>query len=178
MRPGDPGHLTPREDRRAGAVVGLAVGDAGEAAENAWREAALTHPSWEARASSALVAAIVANLLEGTSSEEALEASFALLESKDQPGRRVREVMRPPESYEHDPGGWTIYTTRLALLCLLAAPDFRSGIEDVVRLGGDADTNGAVAGALLGARFGASVIPSRWLEDLQGGEELLALIGA
>jgi ADP-ribosylglycohydrolase len=39
---------------------GVMAGDAGEAAENAWREAALTHPSWEARASSALVAALVA----------------------------------------------------------------------------------------------------------------------
>lgn len=157
---------------------GVMAGDAGEAAENAWREAALTHPSWEACASSALVAAIVTNLLEGTSPEEALEASFALLESRDQPGKRVREVMRPLESYEHDPGGWTVYTTRLALLCLLDAPDFRSGVEDVVRLGGDADTNGAIAGALLGARFGASGIPRPWLEDLEGGEELLALIHA
>ena len=84
--------------------------------------------------------------------------------------------MRPLEDYEHDPGGWTVYTTRLALLCLLDAPDFRSGVQAVVRLGGDADTNGAVAGALLGAGFGASEMPPRWLEDLEGGEDLLGLI--
>jgi ADP-ribosylglycohydrolase len=78
----------------------------------------------------------------------------------------------------HDPGGWSVYTTRLALVCLLKAPDFRSGVEDVVRLGGDADTNGAVAGALLGARFGATGIPRRWLEDLRESEELLGLIRA
>lgn len=157
---------------------GVRAGDAGEAAENAWREAALTHPSWEARASSALVAALVARLLKDTPPEEALEASFALVETRDQPGKRVREVMHPLEGYEHNPGGWTVYSTRLALLCLLEASDFRSALESVIRLGGDADTNGAVAGALLGARFCASGIPSRWLEDLEGGEGLLASIRA
>ncbi len=81
--------------------------------------------------------------------------------------------MRDPNRI--DPG-WTVYTTRLALLCLLDAPEFRSGVETVVRLGGDADTNGAVTAALLGAQFGASGIPSRWIEDLEGDEELLGFI--
>jgi ADP-ribosylglycohydrolase len=33
-------------------------------------------------------------------------------------------------------------------------------------LGGDADADAAVAGALAGARFGASALPERWLEPL------------
>ena len=152
---------------------GVMAGDAGEAAENAWREAALTHPSWEARASSALVAALVAHLLEGTPPEEALEASLALVEPRDRPGKRVREVLRPLEGYEHNPGGWTVYTTRLALLCMLEASDFRSALEGVIRLGGDADTNGAVAGGLLGARSGVGGIPPQWLDRVWRKEELL-----
>jgi ADP-ribosyl-[dinitrogen reductase] hydrolase len=152
---------------------GVMAGDAGEAAENAWGEAALTHPSWEARASSALVAALVAHLLGGTPPPEALEASLALVEPRDRPGKRVRKVLRPLESYEHNPGGWTVYTTRLALLCLLEAPDFRSALEGVIRLGGDADTNGAVAGGLLDARSGVGAIPPNWLDRVQGKEELL-----
>lgn len=155
---------------------GVKARDAIEAAENAWREAGLTHPSWECRASSALVAALVAHLVDGRQPEEALEHAFSLLESKDETGKRVRETLRPLEVYSHDPGGWTVYTTRLALLCLLDATSFREGVEAAVRLGGDADTNGAVAGALLGARFGASKIPSRWLENLAGSEDLLRLI--
>ena len=146
------------------------------AVENAWSEAGLTHPSWESRASSALVAALTAHLIDAKRPEEALEGSFSLLESKDEGGKRVRHALRPLEDYEHDPGGWTVYSTRLALLCLLDAADFRSGVEAAVRLGGDADTNGAVAGALLGARFGASEMPPRWLGDLEGGKDLLGLI--
>ena len=34
----------------------------------------------------------------------------------------------------------------------------------LVSAGGDTDTNAAVAGAVLGARYGASAIPRRWLD--------------
>ena len=155
---------------------GVKAGSAEEAVENAWTEAALTHTSWEARASSSLVAALVANLIDGVRPEGALNASYALVEGRDEPGKHVRETLRPLDGYEHDPGGWTVYTTRLALLGLLDAPDFRPGLERVVRLGGDADTNGAVAGALLGARFGAGDIPSEWLHNVRGREDLLHLL--
>jgi ADP-ribosyl-[dinitrogen reductase] hydrolase len=146
-----------------------------QAVENAWVEAALSHPSWEARASSALVAGIVACLIEGQSPHEALETSWLLVEARDESGKRVREVLRPLERYEHRSSGWTVYTTRLALLALLEAPDFRLGLEKVIRLAGDADTNGAVTGALLGARFGAGEIPTEWLRILWGKEELQEL---
>ena len=158
------------------AAHGAKARDAGEAAENAWTEAALTHTSWEARASGALVAALVANLLDGVSPEEALDASYALVEIRDEPPKRVRETLRPLEGYEHDPGGWTVYTTRLALLRLLDAPSVRPGLEGVVRLGGDADTHGAVVGALLGAQFGVGGIPSEWLRSVRGRDDLLRLL--
>ncbi|PLS84955.1 MAG: hypothetical protein CYG60_15080 [Actinobacteria bacterium] len=145
-----------------------------EAFENAFEEAALTHPSWEARTSAALVAAFISYLVEGTSPEEALESAYVLAEEAS--GGDVRRVLAPAEGYIHDPGGWTIYTTRLALRALLDAEDFRSGVERVVRLAGDADTNGAVAGALLGARFGASAIPRNWLDALLARDVLLGSI--
>jgi ADP-ribosyl-[dinitrogen reductase] hydrolase len=181
---GHPNALSLPEDPEAqgnGAVMrtaahGVKAKDAEEAAENAWLEAALTHPSWEARASSALVAALVANLLDEIQPEEALDASYALLEGRDEPGKHVRDTLRPLEGYEHNPGGWTVYTTRLALLGLLDAKGFRPGLEGAVRLGGDADTNGAVAGALHGARFGVGGIPSGWLRDVKGREDLLRLL--
>jgi len=155
---------------------GVKTSDANEAVENAWRESGLTHPSWEARASSALVACLVACMMEGASSEEALQASYSIVEKRDETGKQVREPLNPLERYEHDPGGWTIYTTRLALRCLLETHEFRAGVETVVRLGGDADTNAAVAGARLGARFGVKNIPLEWLESLRDRDMLLAML--
>ncbi|MDP9438847.1 MAG: ADP-ribosylglycohydrolase family protein, partial [Actinomycetota bacterium] len=145
-----------------------------EAYENAFAEAALTHPSWEARTSAALIACTVAHLVEGASPEEALEHAYA--SSEEASGGDVRRVLAPAEGYRHDPGGWTVYTSRLALRSLLDAEDFRSGLERVVRLAGDADSNGAVAGALLGARFGARGIPLGWRDTLMARDALLNLI--
>lgn len=147
-----------------------------QAADNAWVEAALTHPSWEARACSALVAGLVACLIEGELPRNALEISYSLVETRDEVGKEVRELLSLLEYYDHNPGGWTVYTTRLALLALLEATDFRSGVEDVIRLAGDADTNGAVSGTLLGARFGTREIPSAWLSILREKWKLLELI--
>ena len=145
-----------------------------EAFENAFAESALTHPSWEARTSAALVAALVALLVAGRTPEEVLESAYTLAAGAG--GVDVRRIIAPAEGYRHSPKGWTMYTTRLALRVLPDAEDFRSGVERVVRLAGDADTNGAVAGALLGARFGARAIPSGWLDVTLRKANLLKLI--
>ena len=99
-----------------------------------------------------------------------------MVEDRGEDDKQVRDTLPPLERYEHNMSGWTVYTTRLALLAMLDARTFRSGLEAVIWLGGDADTNGAVAGALLGARFGAESIPRKWLRILKGKEELLRLI--
>ena len=46
---------------------------------------------------------------------------------------------------------------------------------DIINAGGDTDTNGAVASAVLGARFGVSAIPERWIERLPNPWELESL---
>lgn len=44
-----------------------------------------------------------------------------------------------------------------------------------VSLGDDADTTGAVTGALAGAAWGASALPTRWLDVLQVRDETRSL---
>mmetsp|Transcript_15502 Transcript_15502/g.20613 ORF Transcript_15502/g.20613 Transcript_15502/m.20613 type:complete len:422 (-) Transcript_15502:176-1441(-) len=43
---------------------------------------------------------------------------------------------------------------------------FSETLQQIVRAGGDADTNGVVAGALAGARLGYSRLPAAWLTGL------------
>jgi poly(ADP-ribose) glycohydrolase ARH3 len=50
------------------------------------------------------------------------------------------------------------------------AQDFEQAVTLAIRAGGDTDTVGAMAGAIAGARFGASAIPRRWLDALEDGE--------
>ena len=50
--------------------------------------------------------------------------------------------------------GFTLFTAGLALQVAAEQPGFEEGLRHVVGLGGDTDTNAAVAGALLGALHG------------------------
>jgi ADP-ribosyl-[dinitrogen reductase] hydrolase len=55
---------------------------------------------------------------------------------------------------------------RLAYWELVHAPSFEAGVVDAINRGGDADVNGAVTGALLGAFHGEEAIPSEWRQEV------------
>ena len=56
------------------------------------------------------------------------------------------------------------------LYLFLVTDNFEEALTEVVNLGGDADSAGAILGALAGACYGVDAIPSRWLEGLQNRE--------
>lgn len=56
------------------------------------------------------------------------------------------------------------------LYVLLTTDSFEEAMLEIVNLGGDADTTGAILGAMAGARYGVDAIPDRWLEGLQNRE--------
>ena len=51
-----------------------------------------------------------------------------------------------------------------ALWQLLHAPNFKRAIVDTIMRGGDADTNAAICGALVGAVYGKRAIPKKWID--------------
>ena len=63
-------------------------------------------------------------------------------------------------------GGYAPDTLQSALWAVAGASSFEQALISAVNLGGDADTVGAVTGALAGAKWGASAIPKRWLDPL------------
>ena len=94
---------------------------------------------------------------------------------------------RPPADMEwmrrdHGLIGHTLLATQAGLWAAETPMDFEDALVAAVSVGGDTDTNAAVAGAILGARYGASAIPERWLACVPERErverladELLAL---
>lgn len=74
---------------------------------------------------------------------------------------------REPAYLEH--AGWLEIAFHAAYYHLLHARDFSSALCRVVNHLGDPDTNGAIAGALLGAFFGLSSIPTNWREAVLHG---------
>jgi hypothetical protein len=68
--------------------------------------------------------------------------------------------------------GFALFTAGVGLQVAAEAPGVEEGLRRVVALGGDTDTNGAVAGALLGALHGRTALPSGWLERLDDRERI------
>lgn len=67
-----------------------------------------------------------------------------------------------PELHLLNHTGFVRVSFRLAFWHLMHTGSFELALIDVVNRGGDADTNGAITGALLGAVYGESGIPERW----------------
>jgi ADP-ribosylglycohydrolase len=49
---------------------------------------------------------------------------------------------------------------------LFHSESFESGLLAVVNEGGDADTNAAIACSILGAKFGYSAIPNKYIDGI------------
>lgn len=74
---------------------------------------------------------------------------------------------------DHEDSLWLITKTLCcALHALWQFKTFEEGLIYVINLGGDADTNGAAAGMLLGLRYGLSNIPQNLIEGLQKREKV------
>lgn len=139
------------------------------------RESArLTH--WNdlsAHSASALNLAIAALLL-GSSLETAFSAVRKFV------SRAAPEVVRTIDvAYDRQARlgttGYVLDTLAIAWYSAIHTADFESAVALAINMGGDADTQGALAGALAGARYGASAIPDRWLAALQNRAQIEGL---
>jgi ADP-ribosyl-[dinitrogen reductase] hydrolase len=94
---------------------------------------------------------------------------------------RVRQaLLRAPKLARKDvrSGGYVLETLSAAFWALENHRGFEEVVVAAINLGDDADTVGAVAGALAGAREGIGAIPERWLKQLQHAEPLAELARA
>lgn len=74
--------------------------------------------------------------------------------------------------------GYTLKALGAALWCFFNARNFEEGLLAVVNEAGDADTNAAVACAVLGAEFGYEAIPKKYIDGLMKREYLSKVINA
>ena len=70
--------------------------------------------------------------------------------------------------YRERATAYVVDTVQTVLHFLTLHEDFEAAMVATVNQGDDADTTGALLGMLAGARCGASMLPQRWLDRLQG----------
>ncbi|WP_405497996.1 ADP-ribosylglycohydrolase family protein [Nocardia sp. NBC_00511] len=64
--------------------------------------------------------------------------------------------------------GWVVHALQTAWWAITHTDTLPAALELAVRAGGDTDTTAAIAGGLLGARWGASAVPAEWQTLLHG----------
>jgi ADP-ribosylglycohydrolase len=135
--------------------------------ESACADATLTHPHLVCQHASGVFAATIAYAIRyGTSPAAAYQ--FALMTAgKQGVVAPVMEALqaaatKPPDDF-YSQQGWVLKALQNAFYQLLHA-NFEETVVNTVRSGGDTDTNGAIAGALLGAVHGRDAVPQQWMD--------------
>lgn len=127
----------------------------------------VTHPHPECVAGSGFVNMTAYRLLRGALPAEAVAWVLEVVEMPE-PLRTVIQAALGRHREELKNSGWVHHTLESAVWGLLTTDSFEEAVVQVVNLGNDADTAGAVAGALAGATYGLEAIPARWREVLRG----------
>jgi ADP-ribosyl-[dinitrogen reductase] hydrolase len=79
------------------------------------------------------------------------------------------------EPFQFENNGWVVSAFQAAWSVVFRADSIQDGLELAVRAGNDTDTVAAIAGGVLGAKFGTGQIPSQWTELLHGWPNLSAI---
>ena len=149
---------------------------------------AITHNDRRCTVSCAAYNEIVAALVDGKSPQEAVAIGLQVAEktNRDDVKYAIESGMQmsiskiasdgPGDELPDSTSGYVLQSLTVAIAALMDSRSFEDILVDVVRIGGDTDTNGAISGGLLGARDGIDAIPERWLNKLQFSSEFEQLV--
>ena len=101
----------------------------------------------------------------------------------DRAPRPLREAIhRVPREGEGDlpiavegEAGYVVHCVEIAFWFVTHDRTLEEALIFLAQAGGDTDTNAAVAGALLGARYGEAGLPPQWVEQITGAQGIAQL---
>ncbi len=127
----------------------------------------VTHPHPECVAGSAFVNLVIYHLAHDAEPQAAVSQA---LDNADLPADLREAIEEAPAKRRADlpNSGWVRHTLESAVWGLLTTDSFKEAVVQVVNLGDDADTAGAVVGALAGAAYGLAAIPAAWRAAVHG----------
>jgi ADP-ribosylglycohydrolase len=129
----------------------------------------LTHHDGRCRTAVLAVTLAVAGLTRGEPAEAVAAAALAAIQDREG-GEELEylvEAIGGSRPIDGPDQGFCLFAAGVAFQSLLRGDAPETELRRVVSLGGDADTNAAVAGALLGARDGVAGLPGGWLLKLR-----------
>lgn len=153
-----------------------------EAIKKAGDSSRTTHGAQAAVDACRYLAGLIVGALQGVSKEELTAPGFS---PAGGPWKReslcdeIHEIARGSFRRRNPPEirgtGYVVHTLEAALWAFHRSDSFRDGCLNVVNLGDDADTTGAVFGQLAGAYCGEHGIPAEWRTRLHGHDVIGSL---
>jgi len=149
------------------APVGVWADNPDEAAAAAAMDSGLSHPHPVCRAACAAYAAAISAGLAGGDRDAMMQTAVRIARLAEPAAAPVQQVLHEaaagvaPADFQHQMG-WVLIALQNAFYHLAAGTALEPALIETVGSGGDTDTNGAIAGALLGAADGRASIPVRW----------------
>jgi len=134
--------------------------------------ACLTHADPVACECSAFFNHMISELCRGRSRETAYSHALSACQEEE-----VRERLTDLHLHPLIPSLDALEATHCATAICITSSSFRDTVVRGVNLGGDADTIGALCGALAGAYWGIDAIPEDWKADLREWEMVVDLAG-
>ncbi|MDR2612503.1 MAG: ADP-ribosylglycohydrolase family protein [Deltaproteobacteria bacterium] len=129
-------------------------------------DASLTHPNPVTTAANSLFARAIAHAVEqGLPAGELYSYVLARARGENTPAGLLEAVERAADGPPGDfavRSGWVLIAFRNALWRLASGQGLAEALADTAGEGGDADTNCAICGALLGAVHGLAAVPVQW----------------
>ncbi len=127
----------------------------------------VTHPHRECVEGAAFLNLAIAGLIAGTLIGGAIAYAVNRVDLPLEARKAIEEA--PHRSRDELANtGWVRHTLESAVWGLCSTDSFEEAVVQVVNLGRDADTAGAVVGALAGAAYGLSAIPAPWRAKVHG----------
>ena len=120
---------------------------------------------------------VVAGLLDNKNSIDLFRVAQDVTKKIDKETSDIFGYIADGEDSRFDPSilkgmGYVFRALDRSLVACRDAVSFEDEMIEVVNEGGDTDTNAAIAGGLLGVRFGYNAIPDRWIEPLLNKDEI------
>ena len=141
-------------------------------ADVAIRQSATTHGAAEAVSACLAFAHILADAIEGKTREEVFAPRKLPVAAK------VDQVIggswRGKQRRNIRSSGYVVDSLEAAIWCVARTASFADAVILAANLGDDADTVAAITGQLAGALYGASAIPTAWMDKLAWRERLEA----
>ncbi|BFH18263.1 ADP-ribosylglycohydrolase [Paenibacillus dendritiformis] len=139
-----------------------------------------THGAIEAVDACRFFASLLVGALNGVAKEELLQPNYeSWLWDDIQLSPAIHEIYSGSFKQKNTPEiqgtGYVVKTLEAVLWAFYRTISFEEGLLQVVNLGDDADTTGAVYGQLAGAYYGSDAIPKQWLQKLHDRETISGL---